>query len=209
MSIFDAIKVADDLEQSVITTLELWFPVYIRELELQQVIPQDSLPLPRSFLTSDKVDKEAADQLPAVVVVSPGLAGRRPMQEGDGSFRVPFSIGVGIFVAGNDRTATKRLIRLYTAICRTIMLQKQSLGGFAAGTSWLDESYDDAFNTTDNQTIGAGQVVFEVEVDGAVNRYGGPAIPFEPPPAPDPDTQPGSEWPLVQSVSAVVEVEES
>jgi hypothetical protein len=208
MSIFDQIKLADDLEAAVLTTIESWFPVYVREVELQATIPQDSLPLPKSYLTADRVDRNNADQLPSIVVVSPGLSGKRPLQEGDGTFRCFFSIGVGIFVAGNDRTTTKRLVRTYTAVVRTIMLQKQSLGGFAAGTNWLDESYDDDFNFTDNQTIGAGQVVLEVEVDGVVNRFAGPAVYGGPPPDPDPDTQPGSDWGTSDTVSAFIEVEE-
>lgn len=208
MSIFDAIKVADGLEQAAIATIEAWFPVYARELQLQRSDPQDAYPLPRSYLTADKVDREDADQLPSIVVVSPGLSGNRPLQEGDGSFRCFFSIGIGVFVSGKDRTSTKNLVRTYTAICRTIMLQKQSLGGFADGTAWLDESYDDDFNFSDTQTIGAGQTIFEVEVAGVVNRYGGPAVYGGPPPNPDPDTQPGSEWPLATDVSAAVKLKE-
>lgn len=208
--IFEAIKLADDLEQFVIRTLEDWFPVYIREVELTHDVyfPQDSLPLPRAYLTSDRVEKEAADQLPAIVVVNPGLSGKPPKQEGDGSFRAFFNVGVGVFVSSFDRTETKRLVRTYTAIVRTIMLQKQSLSGFADGTTWLDESYDDNFNFVDNQTIGAGQCVFEIEVAGVVNRYGGPAAFGGPTPEPDPDTQPGALWPEVTSVIPTVEVEE-
>lgn len=80
------------------------------------------------------------------------------------------------------------------------MLQKQSLGGFADGTTWLDESYDDAFQFTDTQTVGAGQVVFAIEVAGVVNRYGGPPTPIPP----DPDTQPGSDWPTVEEHTETV-----
>jgi hypothetical protein len=213
--IFQQIKIAEDLEEAARLTLRDWFPVYLREIEVQSPaepdprhIPSDSLPMPNSFLTAEKLDKEAADQLPAVVVVSPGLSGKNPKQEGDGSFRCFFNIGVGVFVESNDRPHTKRLVRLYTAIARSIMLQKQSLGGYANGTTWLDESYDDNFSFTDRQTIGVGQVVLEVEVAGVVNRYGGPAVYGGPPPAPDPVTQPGATWPEVETTSATVEVKE-
>jgi hypothetical protein len=208
--IFGAIKVADNLERAVIDTLRLWFPTYLREVELYQgqSIPRDALPMPRSFLVAEELDRENADQLPAIVVISPGLSGRQPLQEGDGTFRAAFSLAVGVFVGGLDRPTTKRLVRLYTAIARTIILQKQSLGGYADGTTWLDESYDDNLTFTDNETVGAGQAIFEVEVAGVVNRYGGPAAPFKPPPPPDPENQPGSNWPLVQKVTATVEIEE-
>jgi hypothetical protein len=208
--IFSAIKIADDLEKACLDTIEAWFPVYVKELEIQHpdLFPVGSLPAPKSFLTADRIDRSNADLLPAIVAISPGLSGKKPAQEGDGSFRAFFHLGVGVFVVGSDRPSTKRLVRTYTAICRTIMLQKQSLGGFADGSTWLDESYDDDFNFTDDQTIGAGQVVFEVEVDGVVNRYGGPAVFGGPPPDPDPVEQPGSDWPTADVVTATVQVEE-
>jgi hypothetical protein len=207
-SIFEAIKIADDVENAAVTTLSGWFETYLREFELQASEPQDSYPLPKAYITAERLDLASAEQLPAIVVVSPGLTGTRPRQEGDGTFIVPMSMAVGVFVAGNDRRSTKRLVRVYTAIARTIMLQKQSLGGYADGTTWLDESYDDVFRTEDTQTIGAGQVVFEIQVAGVVNRYGGPAVYGGPPPAPDPDEQPGSTWPPVQTATATITVEE-
>jgi hypothetical protein len=206
---FGDILLATQLEDATIATLESWFPVYIREIELQHGIPQDALPLPRSFITTDKIERENTDQLPAIVVVSPGFSGRdKPKQEGDGTFRVPFAISIGVFVGGKDRTSTKNLIRQYVAICRAIMLQKQSLGGFADGTTWLDESYDDNFAFTDQETIGAGSVIFEVWVAGVVNRYAGPAVPFGPPPAPDPASMPGYEWPPIETVENIVIINE-
>jgi hypothetical protein len=211
MSLFDDIRVADELEYQVINSLQQWFPVYIREVELQSPaapdprnIPVDSLPLPRSYLTSDQIDKEAANQLPSIVVVSPGLSGRAaPQQEGDGSFNAPFSIAVGVFVSADRRSTTLRLVRLYTAIARAIMVQKQDLGGFGAGSYWIDESYDDNFPFTADQTISAGQVVFEIWVSGVVNRYGGPTTP------PDPDTQPGSDWGQAEEVIPTVTLKET
>jgi hypothetical protein len=201
--IFGNIVLGSDVEDAAIATLEGWFPVYIREMELQKGIEEDALPLPRSYITADKLDREAVDQLPAIVVVSPGLSGKNsPQQEGDGTFRVPFAISVGVFVGGKDRTSTKNLVRQYVGICRMIMLQKQSLGGFADGSTWLDESYDDTFAFTDDQTISAGMVVYEIWVANAASRFGGPAVYGGPPPDPDPDTQPGEEWPEAETVTA-------
>jgi hypothetical protein len=204
LSIFDSITIGDQLEQAVIDTLDLWFATYLEEYELQagQIAnPGDPLnhDLPAAYLKSDQLDREAANNLPAVVVVSPGLSGRQsPLQEGDGSFRAFFSIAVGVFVGASDRADTLKLVREYTAIIRTILLQKQSLGGFSDGAGWLDESYDDHFDFTDDQTVSAGQVVFEFEVAGFVNRFAGPT--GDPSPA-----QPGSSWPLADTVIATVE----
>lgn len=210
MSIFGAIKLSDDLETATVNTLGSWWPVYSREVELQAQITPGSIAPPKSWLKANQLDREAADALPSIVVVSPGLSGRNaPKQEGDGSFRCWFSIAVGVFVASEDRKSTMRLVRLYTAIARTIILQKQSLRGFADGTTWLDESYDDNFPFADGRTISAGQVVFEVEVAGVVNRFDGPSTgSVEFPATPDPINQPGSNWPLVEIVTSTVDVRE-
>jgi hypothetical protein len=208
MSIFDNITAATDLEDAVVATLQKWFATYLKEYEIQAgLIPDHTYaskhPLPKQYIRVTEMDKEAADQMPTLAVVNAGLSGRQsPMQEGDGTFRVTWGVGIGVFVAANNRPSTMALVRTYSAIVRTIMLQKQSLGGFADGTKWLDESYDDAFRFTDEQTISAGQVVFEVEVAGVVNRFGGPKTPD---PLPD---QPGSSWPIATQVIATVEVKE-
>lgn len=210
MSIFDAIKVADDLETAVRDTIEQWFPTYLKEFELQHglinsVSDPDVLPLPAQYVVANDLDDASGERLPAVVIVSPGLSPRKkPSQEGDGTFRVFFGVGVGVFVSSNNRRDTGRLVRQYVALIRTIILQHQSLGGFSDGCEWVDESYDGGLAFPDEETMGAGQVVFEFEVAGVVSRYGGPA--YQVPP--DPVEQPGSEWPQVETVTASVEVKE-
>ena len=201
-SIFGSIKVAGDLEQAAVDTLSKWFRTYLIEYELQAgliVSRHDPLhyQLPRTYSKSNQIDRTNVDSLPAIVVVSPGTSPNNlPKQVGDGSFRVFFVIGIGVFVGAGDRASTLELVRVYTAICRAIMLQKQSLGGFADGSTWLNESYNDDFTFTDNQTISAGQVVFEIEVANIVSRFGGPD-------QPDDDDLPG-DWPLVEEVIVTI-----
>lgn len=207
MSIFGDVNIASQLEQAVIDTLQKWFATYLTEYELQAgLIPNNTTPLkhplPKSYYSADQLDKPDADMLPCIVVVNPGMSTKTPpKQEGDGTFRVFFNVGIGCFVGTTTRAETLKLVRVYTAICRMIMLQKQSLGGFADGVTWLDESYDDNFPFVDKQTIGAGQVVFEVEISGFMDRFAGPKT-VDPSP-----TQPGSNWPLAAQVLADVDVE--
>jgi hypothetical protein len=163
---------------------------------------EDSLPEPRSWIVADDVERQGVDQLPAIVIVSPGLNATAPLQEGDGSMRAFWLIGVGIFVSADTRANTAKLVRQYGNIIRAIMLQKQSFGGNANGSVWLDESYNDTFVFTDDLTISAGQVVFQVEVSEAVNRFAGPVG------SPDPDTQPGSQWHTADTVDIDVERKE-
>jgi hypothetical protein len=207
-TIFKQIRLVDDLELACLSTMESWWPVYAKQHELEAGIAVGSLAQPRSWLQANSLDREASDALPAIVVVSPGMS-KPPQQEGDGSFRAFYNIAIGVFVAANTHRDTQRMVRMNAGIAKLIMLQKQSLGGFADGTTILDESFDDNFPFVDNQTISAGQVVFEVEIAGAFNRFGGPTTGAVTPVAvPDPATQPGSEWPLVETVNATVEVKE-
>lgn len=200
MSVFGPIIDANQVEEAVRTTLQIWFPTYLRELEIQRGLPAGALPDPRAYVISGDNDREPEDQLPAVVIVSPGLADSA-YQEGDGSFRAPWSVGVGIFTSAKDRESTEKLIRLYCAAARAIMLHKQSLGGFADGTEWIDEDFDE-IEFDDTRTIGAGLVELVVTVANVVNRRGGPLSP------PDPVGQPGSNWPLVDEVIVDEEIME-
>lgn len=198
MSIFGNMTDATVVEQAAADTLKLWFKTYSRELELQLGLAQDSIPMPRSYTVATEIDRDVEDQLPAVVVVSPGVSDP-PRMEGDGSYRVTWAVGVGVFVSAKDRASTSAAIRRYCAIVRAIVLQKASLGGVATGSRWLDENYDE-MDFDDGRTIGVGTVLFEIEVSDAVNRRGGPAVPTPP----DPDDQPGSNWPLADPVTVTV-----
>jgi len=200
-TVFQPIISADELETWVTETLQLWWLTYAREFELQKGMAEDSLPEPRSWVIAEEVEREGTDQLPSIVVVSPGLNGDRPIQEGDGTFDATWLIGVGIFVSAATRSDTAKLVRQYGAIIRAIMLQKQTLGGNANGTTWLDESYNDDFTFTDDKTISAGQVIFNIQVASVLNRFAGPM-------QPDPDTQPGSQWPTADTVEVEIVKEE-
>lgn len=195
---------ASQLEAAVGKTLHDWFLVYTREFELQQGIPQDSLPQPRSWIVAEEVDRRGTDQLPTIIVVSPGLNGTDPMAEGDGSYRAAWLVGVGVFASAATREDTRKLVRQYAAIIRAILMQKQGLDASinVNAIRWMDESYDDNFRFTDEDTISAGQVVFNIEVDEVVHRFAGPVD------APDPETQPGMSWEEIQTVNIEIVAEE-
>jgi hypothetical protein len=201
--VFFPIVDGDQLETAVNDTLQAWFLTYTREFELQRGIPEDSIPQPRSWVIAEDVQREGTDQLPSIVIVSPGLNGDAPYADGEGLYRATWIVGVGIFASANNRDDTKRLVRQYAAIIRAIMLQKQALMGEIPinMVRWMDESYDDNFQFTDEQTISAGQVVFDIEVDDVISRYQGPVG------DPDPVTQPGMNWQEIHTTEILVERE--
>jgi hypothetical protein len=67
----------------------------------------------------------------------------------------------------------------------------------------LDVDYVDVPVTFDDaKYVRMGRLAFRVYVEQALNRYGGPATPDPP----DPDTQPGMQWPVANIVDVDVEV---
>lgn len=196
--IFRQILVSTDVERAVVRHLQDWIPVYLREMEIQQSLPSGSLPLPESWLTSEEVESEHGDRLPGIVVVSPGFT-RPPAQEGDGTFRAFYNVGVAIIASAATRQDTRYMVRVYSAAIAAAMMQRQS--AYGNNTTWVDHSFDDDQPFEDNQTINVGTNVFEVEVVGVLDRYAGPATNA----TPDPLHQPGSHWPVAESMHVEVE----
>jgi hypothetical protein len=125
---------------------------------------------------------EVADELPAVIVVSPGLNGP-PMERGSGQVDAVWAVGVGVVVAAKTSDDAQRLAKLYGAAVRSLLVQKGSLGGFATSTTWTDEETTPyAFDAT--KAVAQCVLMFEVYVSGVVSRFGGPATPPVDPTAP-------------------------
>lgn len=180
MSVFAPVTTKRQVENAVKDTLELWFPTYLAELERQTGRDPGVLPAPRSYSTSNEVDRETAAQLPAVILISTGLAGP-PERDGDGVYSAAWRIAVGVVVSAGTRDATNDLVGIYAAAARMIVIDKPSLGGFASGVALQDENYTDA--PSDYLDVGSvATVVCDVHVESAFAATGGPATPDLDPP---------------------------
>lgn len=200
-SIFGTIRSGIELEAAAADTMALWMPTYIRELERQYGRTLGLIPPPRMYTNRNRFEAFPEDQMPLCIVVSSGLVDT-PLKEGDGTYRAWFSLGVGFLASAKDEDAATFLSKFYAAAGRAVLLQKPSLGGFASGTEWIDETYDDEVITEDERTMKATYLIFRVLLDKLVARYGGPVEPV----APNPATQPGSQWPTAQTVNIDIEV---
>lgn len=176
-----------DVELATLTFLKRWAGTYLAECERQRGYAPGALPRIRAWTTSPDFEKWPEDQLPCVLLVSPGLA-ETPLMDGSGHYRVKFSLGVAVIVSTASMDETAALAKLYVAAMRAAILQHQSLEGFAFGIEWLDENYDD-LPSIDGRSLGAGQAIFAVQVDAFSRRWNGPVTPTEPP-APDTDPLP-------------------
>jgi len=189
-----------DVELATLNFLRRWAGTYLAELERQKGYTPGSLPRPRSWTTAPDFESWPEDQLPRVMLVSPGLV-EVPLADGAGSYRAKFGLGLAVIVSAKTLEETAALAKLYCAALRAAIIQHQSLEGFAAGIEWLDENYDD-LPFDDTRSLGAGQAVFAVEIDGITRRYNGPKTPAEPP---DPDYSPLPEDPYATDVQVTVQ----
>ena len=193
MNLFGRILTGEQVEDAVVATLQLWMETYLAEVERQTSRPLRSLPLPRSYQVAQEFMKWPEEIIPAVVVVSPGTDGD-PVMRGDGRYEATWTVGVAIVVAAATRNDTHSLAMAYSAAVRAALTQRPSLGGFAAGTTWGGESYDD-LPSEDARSLQAGYQIFNVTVEDVMNARGGPPAAV---PAVDPYVDPG-DWPEVSA----------
>lgn len=201
MSIFGHVIDRDEFEVHVMGFIELWMSTYLAEMERQKGIVPGHLPRPRSYTQVNKFEKWTQEQLPAVIVVSPGITGK-PAKTGDNVYRAKWTLGIGIVIAAATEMQNRKLIGTYTAAIRKLFLDKPSLGGFAMGTDWVGENFDDMPDDS-RRSIAHGSVLFVVEVDGVAVGRSGPRT-ADPPPV-DPLPDPG-DWPVVTDVSDGVSI---
>lgn len=200
MTVFDHILTADVVEQHALETLQTWLPTYLREVERQTGRDPNTLPAVRSWKPVNIFERWPEDQLPAVLLVSPGLIGT-PEKEGDGYYRARWSLGIGVVVSARDAATTNSLAKVYAAAVRATILQHQSLGGHSRGVGWVDEKYDD-LPAEKGRTLAAGQNIFWVEYAQVVSTKGGPIQPVPPDDEPPPE-----DWPTVETADTTIESE--
>lgn len=183
MSLFGIIKTGGDVEQAVISHLEEWVTTYLAEIERQQGIPPKSLPTVDHWVSTNEFRKWAEEQTPVGVVISPGISDD-PVKDGEGTYRAKWHVGIAVVIKGRNRAEVSENAKLYAAAVRGAMLQHRSLGGFARGVEWKDETYTDV-PTKSERTMGSAQSVFEIEVPETINVFAGlvtkPEEPYEDP----------------------------
>lgn len=197
-NIFGNILTRKTVEEAVLATVELWIDTYLCEIERNEGITVRDLPRPRSYARANIYNIFPDEQLPAVVIISPGLS-KAPIKQAQGKHRTYWNVQVAFQVASTP-DAVRDLADYYTAAARAIFLQHQDLGGMADGITWLGEKYNDAPDPF-RRSVASGNVLLEVEVDDAVTAAAGPVGPD---PIPDPTPDPGN-WPKV--LHTFVEVE--
>lgn len=193
-TIFERIVTGADVEGWCIDCLRKWSGTYLAELERQHGVEAGTYQRVRQWVTAPSFDKWPEDQLPAVLLISVGLA-EEPLKAGNGAYRARWQMGVACIVSASTQADAHAMAMLYIAAHRAILVQRPSLEGVAQGIVWQDENYDD-LPYDDTRSLAAGQAIFTVEVDGVVTTGAGPLVPSDPL---QPTTDPYPPWPRVQT----------
>ena len=217
-SVFGPIISAFEVEHALANCARIWIRDYLAEVERQRGLEVEGFPRFRSIVASGMPAKWPEDQLPALLISSPGLAesgaSRSIQVHGDGGYVARYRVDCTSEVSARGNRQAIMLARFYTAAVRTLIVQ-QPLRMASAAPSWLrrvdwtGERYDLRDWTVD-RTRCAGTVSFAVEVDGVSTRGLGPRSPIYPPTDPD-EPPPGMVMPDVERASVRVtktEVEE-
>jgi hypothetical protein len=185
---------ASQVEQATLATLLGRLEAYGAALAAQEALDAPPTP-PRSYTCASGFDHWVEDQLPAVVVASPGLV-PGSLEPRGGFYSVVFGLVVGVYVSAATEAATHRLVRLWAAAVRACLLQSPALGGLCSELVWLAESYDDR-PVDERRSWGVGTCAFEVRVDDVLDTNAGPLVNDDPT-----NTDP---WTTVQTTSVEVD----
>jgi hypothetical protein len=180
------------LTRAVLATLKMWFPTYIREIEFQRGYTVGDIQAPKTYAERWRFDSYPDDKMPAVIVVSPGMASP-PVKDGDGTVNGWWALGIGIIAAASTEENSERLAKVYGAAARLIMSQKGWLDETWEfnGTQIIDETYIDVPDMEQSRTMRSAQIIAEVQVLNMWNLLDGPSAPTDPP---------GSQWLEVEEV---------
>ena len=197
MTDFAHVVLVTDIETAVESTLKRWIGEYVRLVERQQGLTAGLKPLPKSWRVDTVAEKWPEDQLPSVMIISPGTFSE-PQEDGSGEYYAWWSIGVGCLASAPDSQAARLNAAIYTAAIRDCLVNNQTLGGLAEGVTWLRESYNLAEITSDRTLVG-GIAEFSVRVASVVTWTS---------PATDPRSDPTPPWivdPIVESTQITME----
>lgn len=181
--VFGPMVSASVVEEAVIMTLKKWFPTYLAEEARQLAISPNLLPQPQNYTNRNSFDAEKGEQIPKVVVLTPGLAGP-PRRDGYGIYSASWRVGVGVATAAKDEELANKMVKAYGAAGREIVLDKvrreaaDNTGITITGVEWLEENYEDLPLPSQLMLYKAAGIFFAIDVANVASRGGGPDQPM-------------------------------
>lgn len=168
------------LERWMMALLNGQMPAYLAEVAAQNDI-NGAIRQPRTIKAAGGLEKWPEDQLPALIVVSPGLR-QEPTGPKDGWIAATWILSVAAVVSAATQIDARYLASLYGAAIRGAVMQNRTLGSGRQDVraEWANEDLDE-IAPEDNRTLTAALEIFNVHVSRAVCQTCGPAEPPEGP----------------------------
>lgn len=184
MTDFGALIHGGMIEDDAQATLRKWMRTYIGAAEEKFGYQPEQLPDIRGWdITSDvDIEKWPETQIPALVLISPGLA--RDPEPGDGAHNATWDLRVALLVSASTEQAVHKLARVFAAVTRQCLLQQLQRESDlpVVNVWWTDERYD-TLASDRRRTLAAALLAFNVELGQVVTLDDGPIVPD---PLPDP-----------------------
>lgn len=177
--VFGNMFVAGSLEQAYINTLIKWFPDYVNEVAAQNDLDPAEIAIPKNYTNRNSFDMLPAEELPKVIVISPGTVGD-PTMYNNGTYEAAWRIGVGVVHAHKDENTANYLSKVYAAVVREIINDKQTLDDSVYGiqhTLWVNEMYDDVPIGSPTVKTRAASLNFSTLLTGVSTKGRGPLEP--------------------------------
>lgn len=187
VDIYGNILDAGTIEGWFTDTLKAWLPAHLAHQERRLQLPARTIPQPRSWPLVSEFDLEPHDQLPAIVIASPGTAGGPSHDRG--IYRVTWRIEAAVAIADRTEREARTLAGIYIAAIRGAIVQNRTLDDKVENARWVGPD-DHAIGVT---SAGGQRAIygtaFEIDVRDVVNARQGPAEPpadpYEVPGAPE------------------------
>lgn len=202
-AVFGRIVTAYDVEAAIVQTGQRWLNDYLAEIERHHGYADVlAIPRPRSWIVSAETEKMPEDQLPSIMVASPGLgADDEPHADGQGYYRAAWRIDVSAMIDARGNRNALRVARFYAGALRALYVQQQwddiANPLDIVRVDWMDERYS-LLDSIDDRTVCVGTVELRVEVANVVQRGNGPRTPSTDPPPVSP------EWPAATTYALTV-----
>lgn len=176
-----------EVEHAVAQTVRVWIRDYLAEVERQRQLQPGRLPPLRSVVTSAEEVKYPEDQLPGLIVASPGTQARAGRMEvnADGYYTGRWPVDATVVISARGNRQAGRLARLYTAAVATLLVQQLPDPRWSGlrnvrRVELIGETYPQPGAVSDRtQHRGTAQIV--VEVEQVRNWAMGPEEPTDPP----------------------------
>lgn len=177
------LKGGNVVEKAVQEHIEKWMATYLRAVEPLGEYAEGSLQDFRSIQTSPEFEHWPEDQIPGLLIVSPGMVQGSAKIAGDGMMRAKFICGLGVICSAGKQADANDLAKWYGIAIAALMLQNPSISGFARGCDLEDMSYDE-LGSDGIRTQATALVVFSIDVPDVIDTG---TAPWEPTPDDPPE----------------------